>query len=146
MASLKIAYSPNINVPEALLEQFSYCPLSPDVSETGGILPHEEEKELFLTYKDLGIPLFLKLSTGDYGSTRASKSIPTREFTFSLELNGDKEFSITKKALYLIPKEHIAVAIEEALQDYESKLFPPFYKTLKDYSQRGNLQFDCPGH
>lgn len=36
--------------------------------------------------------------------------------------------------------------IESAACDYEENLLPPFFKTLKNYSERGMIQFDCPGH
>ncbi|MEG1098932.1 MAG: ornithine decarboxylase [Cetobacterium sp.] len=36
--------------------------------------------------------------------------------------------------------------IERVAALYQSKVLPPFFKVLDEYSQRGNLQFDCPGH
>ena len=36
--------------------------------------------------------------------------------------------------------------IEAAAQKYEENVLPPFFGTLKSYVERGNLQFDCPGH
>lgn len=36
--------------------------------------------------------------------------------------------------------------IESAVSTYEDRLLPPFFRTLKEYSERGNIQFDCPGH
>lgn len=36
--------------------------------------------------------------------------------------------------------------IESAAQKYQDEVLPPFFKVLSDYSSRGNLQFDCPGH
>lgn len=36
--------------------------------------------------------------------------------------------------------------IEQAASAYEDSLLPPFFKTLKNYVDCGNAQFDCPGH
>ena len=36
--------------------------------------------------------------------------------------------------------------IEAAATKYESQVLPPFFKALKEYVERGNIQFDCPGH
>lgn len=36
--------------------------------------------------------------------------------------------------------------IETAASQYEENILPPFFKTLSNYVERGNLQFDCPGH
>ncbi len=37
-------------------------------------------------------------------------------------------------------------AIETAACEYEDKMLPPFFKTLDNYVELKNLQFDCPGH
>ena len=36
--------------------------------------------------------------------------------------------------------------IETAAAKYEKNVLPPFFGELKSYVERGNLQFDCPGH
>lgn len=36
--------------------------------------------------------------------------------------------------------------IEAAALEYEEKVLPPFFKTLYNYVEMKNLQFDCPGH
>ncbi len=36
--------------------------------------------------------------------------------------------------------------IEAAASQYEENVLPPFFKALSNYVERGNLQFDCPGH
>lgn len=36
--------------------------------------------------------------------------------------------------------------IAAAADKYTEDLFPPFFKMLKDYVQRGYVAFDCPGH
>lgn len=36
--------------------------------------------------------------------------------------------------------------LEDAAVSYEKTVLPPFFGELKSYVERGNLQFDCPGH
>ena len=36
--------------------------------------------------------------------------------------------------------------MEEAATKYEKNVLPPFFGALKSYVERGNIQFDCPGH
>lgn len=45
-----------------------------------------------------------------------------------------------------IDKESLSKEIEEVASEYEEKMLPPFFKTLSGYVERGNLQFNCPGH
>lgn len=40
----------------------------------------------------------------------------------------------------------ISEAIERAANLYEEKVLPPFFKTLSNYVELNNIQFDCPGH
>ena len=43
-------------------------------------------------------------------------------------------------------KNLISEDIEEFANEYQDLLLPPFFKTLCNYMQIHNLQFDCPGH
>ncbi len=43
-------------------------------------------------------------------------------------------------------KSEISDKIEKAAKAYETNMLPPFFGLLGEYSMRGNLQFDCPGH
>ncbi|MDR0297812.1 MAG: ornithine decarboxylase [Streptococcaceae bacterium] len=36
--------------------------------------------------------------------------------------------------------------IETAASKYEANVLPPFFDALQAYVERGNIQFDCPGH
>ncbi|ERI92590.1 Orn/Lys/Arg decarboxylase, major domain protein [Clostridiales bacterium oral taxon 876 str. F0540] len=36
--------------------------------------------------------------------------------------------------------------LENAASQYEENVLPPFFRALSNYVERGNLQFDCPGH
>ena len=40
----------------------------------------------------------------------------------------------------------IARRVEEKAAAYEASLLPPFFRELCAYAERGNAQFDCPGH
>lgn len=43
-------------------------------------------------------------------------------------------------------EKNLSERIEEKASEYQDRILPPFFKVLSDYSSRGNLQFDCPGH
>ena len=36
--------------------------------------------------------------------------------------------------------------VDQAAKKYEAQMLPPFFGSLVDYVQAGNVQFDCPGH
>ncbi|MDU3987481.1 MAG: ornithine decarboxylase, partial [Lactococcus lactis] len=36
--------------------------------------------------------------------------------------------------------------MEYLISKYEKNILPPFFNTLVNYSERSNIQFDCPGH
>lgn len=36
--------------------------------------------------------------------------------------------------------------LETAVQNYEHRSLPPFFRSLRRYVELGNSQFDCPGH
>jgi ornithine decarboxylase len=40
----------------------------------------------------------------------------------------------------------LSAELEAAAGQYEDNVLPPFFKTLTEYVERENLQFDCPGH
>jgi ornithine decarboxylase len=44
------------------------------------------------------------------------------------------------------PQLNLTQAVEEAASEYEEGLLPPFFKTLSQYVELRNSQFDCPGH
>lgn len=43
-------------------------------------------------------------------------------------------------------EKNLSEKIEEKASEYQERILPPFFKVLSNYSSRGNLQFDCPGH
>ncbi|WP_329604030.1 ornithine decarboxylase [Clostridium hydrogenum] len=71
-----------------------------------------------------GIPIFLILKNSD-------KSI---EKVYSIVTENEVD-----KKLY-------SREIEDAANQYEERLLPPFFETLANYVEKENIQFDCPGH
>ena len=45
-----------------------------------------------------------------------------------------------------IDRQLIDREIESNAKKYQDGVLPPFFKALKSYVERGNIQFDCPGH
>ena len=43
-------------------------------------------------------------------------------------------------------QEYYKRQIESAAEQYEARILPPFFKSLMEYVERGNTEFDCPGH
>ncbi|OPJ61563.1 ornithine decarboxylase [Clostridium oryzae] len=66
--------------------------------------------------------------------------------------NSDKlDSELTKKIYRVIDKNNFDLGlysreIETAASQYEKNMLPPFFGTLSNYVEKGNLQFDCPGH
>lgn len=64
-----------------------------------------------------------------------------------IQLNKD----LVKKVYHVIAEsdldlESYSRKIETTAKQYEENILPPFFKTLSNYVERKNLQFDCPGH
>lgn len=75
-----------------------------------------------------GVPVFVVTKNGDNIDSNLMKKI-------CRTIDKDKcDFKFTSRE------------IETAARQYEDKLLPPFFKVLSNYAERGNLQFDCPGH
>lgn len=75
-----------------------------------------------------GIPVFVVLTNEDKLGRELSKKVYRVIDKSSFDLN-------------LYNRE-----IEHAASQYEENVLPPFFKALSSYVERGNLQFDCPGH
>ena len=43
-------------------------------------------------------------------------------------------------------QEYYKRQIESAAEQYDARILPPFFKSLMEYVERGNTEFDCPGH
>lgn len=101
-----------------------------DFTDVGAVLVNEQDMNIINKVVDtkFGIPLFVIT-------------------TDSLKLNEE----VAKKANHIIDTnkydlERNSHEIEKAINDYEEKMLPPFFRDLNKYAKRGNLQFDCPGH
>ncbi|MDP4090157.1 MAG: Orn/Lys/Arg decarboxylase N-terminal domain-containing protein, partial [Bacillota bacterium] len=75
-----------------------------------------------------GIPVFVVLKDKDKLDSELAKKVYRVIDTNSSDLN-------------LYSRE-----IETAAGQYEESVLPPFFRALSDYVERGNMQFDCPGH
>lgn len=61
------------------------------------------------------------------------------------------EDSVLGKAFSIIDLNSLSQAfykrqIESAASRYETQILPPFFKSLMDYVEQSNAEFDCPGH
>lgn len=68
-----------------------------------------------------------------------------------LENISDIDDDLKSKVKHIISSSNVDLesyseGIEVAAKNYEETMLPPFFKKLNNYSKRGNLQFDCPGH
>jgi ornithine decarboxylase len=75
-----------------------------------------------------GIPIFVVLKNKDKLNAELNEKVY-------------KVIASTEPDVKLVSEE-----IEIAAKNYEEKMLPPFFKTLVNYVERDNLQFDCPGH
>ena len=62
------------------------------------------------------------------------------------ELVEETKFDIPLFIADADPQLNLTQAVENAASEYEDGLLPPFFKTLSQYVELRNSQFDCPGH
>ena len=128
MKQLKVAVSANLDgVFESVREQVpvqgaDWTEVSAVVLSTADLQAGKLEEVEAL---HLGIPVF---AVAD-GATE----LPVGRLNAVIDTNP------TNKAFY-------GRQVDNAAQKYEEKLLPPFFGSLEQYVQAGNLQFDCPGH
>lgn len=75
-----------------------------------------------------GIPVFLIITN----SQGAEDSVLGKVFSI-IDLNSLSQTFYKKQ-------------IESAASRYEAQILPPFFKSLMDYVEQSNAEFDCPGH
>lgn len=75
-----------------------------------------------------GIPVFLIITN----SQGAEDSVLGKVFSI-IDLNSLSQTFYKKQ-------------IESAASRYEAQILPPFFKSLMDYVEQSNSEFDCPGH
>lgn len=128
---LKIAFSDKANeVFEARLNRKIISINNTDFTDIAAVIITTEEQQI-LENKDLqafGIPVFLILNENEKITDYALGKV------FSLiDLKvADKKFYIRQ--------------IESAADKYEESMLPPFFGKLMRYVEKGNSEFDCPGH
>ena len=128
MKQLKVAVSANLDgVFESVREQVpvqgaDWTEVSAVVLSTADLQAGKLEEVEAL---HLGIPVF---AVAD-----GTMELPVGRLNAVIDTNP------TNKAFY-------GRQVDNAAQKYEEKLLPPFFGSLEQYVQAGNLQFDCPGH
>lgn len=70
---------------------------------------------------------------------------------FAVLVDGELDIELRKKVRHSIDGNSFDAVlysreIEAAAAQYEAKVLPPFFNTLKQYVEQGKIQFDCPGH
>lgn len=83
--------------------------------------------------KNLGIPVIIVTNYENVNNKHSQDSINLESVDFIIDVNNLNKDYTSKKIEYLISK-------------YEKNILPPFFNTLVNYSERSNIQFDCPGH
>lgn len=83
--------------------------------------------------KNLGIPVIIVTNYENVNNKHSQDSINLESVDFIIDVNNFNKDYTSKKIEYLISK-------------YEKNILPPFFNTLVNYSERSNIQFDCPGH
>ena len=128
MKQLKVAVSANLDgVFESVREQVpvqgaDWTEVSAVVLSTADLQAGKLEEVEAL---HLGIPVF---AVAD-----GTMELPVGRLNAVIDTNP------TNKAFY-------GRQVDNTAQKYEEKLLPPFFGSLEQYVQAGNLQFDCPGH
>lgn len=104
-----------------------------DIIDLGAVVLMEEDMDFVNKLKEakLDIPVFV---VSDYENDKdAANAVDLKEVDFIIDVN-NSNFEYNSKKL------------EYAISKYENNVLPPFFNTLADYVERGNVQFDCPGH
>lgn len=81
----------------------------------------------------MGIPVIIVTNYENVNNKHSQDSINLESVDFIIDVNNLNKDYTSKKIEYLISK-------------YEKNILPPFFNTLVNYSERSNIQFDCPGH
>ena len=81
----------------------------------------------------LGIPVVVVTNYENVNNKHSQDNINLESVDFIIDINNLNIDYVSKKIEYLISK-------------YEKNILPPFFNTLVNYSERSNIQFDCPGH
>ena len=108
---------------------------STDFIDVGAIIlmDYEIDSVDSMIEKNLGIPVIIVTNYENVNNKHSQDSINLESVDFIIDVNNLNKDYTSKKIEYLISK-------------YEKNILPPFFNTLVNYSERSNIQFDCPGH
>jgi len=108
---------------------------STDFVDVGAIILMDYENVFLESLKEelLDIPVLLVTNYENINNKHSNNKIDLESVDFIIDINNFNIDYVSKKLDYLISK-------------YEKNILPPFFNTLVNYSERGNIQFDCPGH
>ncbi|WP_297633888.1 ornithine decarboxylase [uncultured Clostridium sp.] len=130
MKNLKIACSELVKNDVVTSREKIDC-YSTDFTDVAAVVVTAQEKDIIKKVSEtkLGIPVFVILSSGEILDAELSAMV------YSI-IDKDNKFNGTLQER----------KIEAAAADYEARVLPPFFGKLKEYVEKGNTQFDCPGH
>lgn len=124
-----------------------------DYTDVGAVVITDWEQEVMKepVISAFNIPLFIVQTEGlwqkevlqiikdsdlDVDLARVDRIAPTDLLHIAY---GVLDIDPTERELYI-------KRIEMAVQVYEERILPPFFRMLDEYVNRGNTQFNCPGH
>lgn len=82
-----------------------------------------------------GIPVFVVSDKNNISNKHSGiKDDDLEKIDYIIEASNDSNKNLYNRKL------------EYAISKYENNVLPPFFNTLANYVERGNTQFDCPGH
>jgi ornithine decarboxylase len=121
--------------PYAYALKIGYTPGAQDRFSTDRKLAALEDSDL----TDVAAAVILRRGTDDAAADAAKERIEATCF-------GIPVFEVAGAGAAPGESDALSRRIEDAAARYEASVIPRFFGPLRDYLDRGNLQFDCPGH
>lgn len=108
---------------------------STNLIDLGAIILMDYEIDFIDLLKEekLDMPVLIITNYENVNNKHSNEKRNIESVDFIIDINNFNIDYVSKKLDYLISK-------------YEKNILPPFFNTLANYSDRGNIQFDCPGH
>lgn len=116
-------------------EEVSIYDKSVDLIDLGAavIMDYEQFFIELVEEEKLDIPIFIIKNDEAVSNKMPERQIDLKNIDYIIDIrDSNKEYNSKK--------------LEYAVQKYEDNVLPPFFQTLAEYVDRGNVQFDCPGH
>lgn len=129
MRALKIAYSPSVrdyfSTKRALIEI-----KDTDYTDIAAAVVSDEDREIIKEIYEtrFEVPVFVFSKTREYMDETMQEEV--YRWVYVRDLN----------------QEIVDNEIENAAEQYEWRMLPPFFETLSNYIDLKNQQFNCPGH